>query len=1222
MKLFITYLFIVLCGCIFSQAPTCPNNQVYIHNGSSINFQTVPLPGAAGVVMSNLPGGSGGLAVGPAFGFPAPNPTYWTTSGGTYWYYNGTNWTNTTHSTGNGAAVNIGGGGGFLYNLVGGTGQIYVYNGTGPGTLLTTLVGFSGGGPYDVVCDAAGNFFILKNTAVQSLTMYGPNGAIKCSWNLANNPTSSAGGGFAIVGNKVYYHNGTFYAGNIIPGNSTITFTAQAGITSPSDFASCPIPIPTGTVLAPNGGILNCNITQLNLVAQVIPAGIGYPATAVQSSSLATCNYTWSGPGIIAGQFTPTITVNQPGVYSFTTCAGSTCPNYTISNSFTVVGQAALITPSITSSGSITCTNSNVQLAVTPNASTNTIVWTGPGIVSGQGTPSITVNAAGLYSVSLTNTVNACAGSATINVISSQPPMSLTMTSSGSITCTNPTVQLAVAPNASTNTIVWSGPGIVSGQGTPSVTVNSAGLYSISVSNTVNPCSGTNTINVINTQAPLSLTVIPINPTKCSADAAIGYTLSGATSFTWNPASTVSQITSTTYSVNPPATTSYTIFGSTGVCTGSAVTTVSVIPSPTVSIALSSNTICAQNTNGSPFTFSATSSGATNYTWTLSAPLTTNSSLNSSILGPITNAVVSGIPQNGTITLTGVNGICSNTTQTNVLIIPNPTITVSPSSTSICQGSSFTFTASGASSYSWNPPTGLNTTVGSVVSANPVNSTTYNINGSAAGCFAATQSASLTILPTPTIGINPISPTVCAGSSINLTANGATNFTWSPAGSLSSANGAMVSASPAADQTYTVLGSLNTCTSNGFITVTVIPVPNLFASASQGTICAGNTTNLLVNGATSFSWSPSNGLSNTTGNFVVATPVNTTTYTIMGNNGLCTGTVSLPVYVIPLPNASISALTTFICEGSSTTLFASGAQNFNWSPAGSLSATSGSMVIATPSVSTNYNVVAYNSLGSVSCSQLLSYSIVVVPNAAANLPANKIICAGEKASITVSGGNTYTWTPSTGLNITYGNSVVSSPSASIVYSVNSSFNGNCATTNTILVKVNPLPLVNAGRDTIFNLEEYKLVKGTGTGTLTWVDGSNIWCSVCPETQIQPLNNSCYTLLAENEFGCKNTDLVCVEITTEFGVYIPNAITPNDDGLNDVFYVYGFNIYEVQVIIFNRWGDEIFNSGDRAVGWPGTFKGVDCPNDVYVYKVKYKGLDGKIYHKTGHVTLNR
>lgn len=1142
MKFYITYLFIVLCGCLFSQAPTCPNNQVYIHSGSSILSQQVPLPGPAGTVMSNLPGGSGGLAVGPAFGFPAPNPTYWTTSGGTYWYYNGTNWTNTTHSTGNGAAVNIGGGGGFLYNLVGGSGQIYVYNGTGPGTLLTTLVGFSGGGPYDVVCDAAGNFFILKNTAPQSLTMYGPNGAVKCSWNLANNPTSSAGGGFAIVGNKVYYHNGTFYAGNIIPGNSTITFTSQATIASPSDFASCPIPIPTGTVLAPNGGILNCNVTQLNLVAQVIPAGIGYPSTAVQSSSLATCNYTWSGPGIIAGQFTPTITVNQPGVYSFTTCAGSNCPSYSVSNTFVVVGQAALISPSITSSGSITCTNATVQLAVTPNASTNTIVWTGPGIVSGQGTPSITVNAAGLYSVSLTNTVNACAGSATINVI--------------------------------------------------------------------------------NTQAPLSLTVIPINPTKCSADAAVGYTLSGATSFTWNPASTVSQITATTFSVNPPATTSYTIYGSTGVCTGSAVTTVSVIPSPTVSITLSSNTICAQNTNGSPFTFSATASGATNYTWSLSTPLITNSTLNGAAIGPISNAVVSGIPQNGTITLTGVNGICSNTTQTSVLIIPNPTITVSPSSTSICQGSSFTFTAGGASSYSWNPPTGLNTTVGAVVTASPVNSTTYNINGEMAGCFAATQSASLTILPTPTISVNPISPTVCAGSAINLTANGATNFTWSPAGSLSSANGAMVSASPAADQTYTVLGSLNTCTSNGFITVTVIPVPNLFASASQGTICAGNSTNLLVNGATSFSWSPSNGLSNTTGNFVVATPVNTTTYTIMGNNGLCTGTVTLPVYVIPLPNASISALKTFICEGSSTTLFANGAQNFNWSPPGSLSATTGSMVTATPSVSTNYNVVAYNSLGSVSCSQLLSYSIVVVPNAAANLPANKIICAGEKASITVSGGNTYTWTPSTGLDITYGNAVVSSPSASIVYSVNASFNGDCATTNTILVKVNPLPVVNAGRDTIFNLEEYKLVRGTGTGTLTWVDGSSIWCSVCPETQIQPINNSCYTLLAENEFGCKNTDVVCVEITTEFGVYIPNAITPNGDGLNDVFYVYGYNIYDVQVIIFNRWGDEIFNSGDQTVGWPGTYKGADCPNDVYVYKAKYKGLDGKIYHKTGHVTLNR
>ncbi|MBA3663588.1 MAG: gliding motility-associated C-terminal domain-containing protein [Bacteroidetes bacterium] len=1143
MKKLIIGLLSLVTSTFLAQGPTCPNNQVYVHSGSSILSQQVPLPGPAGTVMSNLPGGSGGLAVGPNFGFPAPNPTYWTTSGGTYWYYNnGGTWSNTGHSTGNGAAVNLGAGGGFLYNLVGGTGQIYVYNGTGNGTLLVTLAGFSGGGPYDVVCDMAGNFFILKNTGPQSLSMYGPNGVLKCSWSLANNPSSSAGGGFAIVGGTVYYHNGSFYAGNILPGNSTITFTAQGSIASPSDFASCPIPIPTGTVLAPQGGTLTCSITQLNLVAQVIPGGIAFSSTAVPSSSLASCNYTWSGPGIIAGQFTPTITVNQPGVYSFTTCAGSGCPSYSISASFTVVGQPSIINPVITSSGPITCTNITSQLSVTPNTATNTITWSGPGIVSGQGTATIMVNASGLYSVSLTNTVNACAG--------------------------------------------------------------------------------TQTIAIANTQAPLSISVTPVNPTKCSAAAAIGHTLSGATSYTWNPSTGVTQSSANVFLVNPPVTTSYTITGSTGVCTGSVITTVSVIPSPTVSVSLSTPSICAQSLNGSPFTFTASAGGATSYTWTISAPLTGAAPNNSSTYGPLSSGLASGVPQFGTITVVGANGVCSNTAQTTVLIIPNPTVSISPTSTSICQGTSHSFTANGAVSYAWNPVTGLNTSSGAVVTANPNQTTTYSVIGQAQGCYAATQSVTLTILPNPTISITPPTPTICAGSSINLTANGAGNYTWSPGGSLSTTTGPNVSAAPSADQTYTVIGSTNSCTNTAQVTVSVIIVPNLAVSATQGTICQGYQTYLSVSGASSFSWSPATGLSSTTNAFVTCSAATSTTYTVVGNNGLCTATGSIAVYIVPQPDVTISSPSAFICEGSSTQITASGAQNFNWSPSTGLSTTTGNIVSASPIVSTNYTIVGYNSLGSVTCSEVHSYSIVVIPVAQAIVSPPATICQGDVTKLTVSGGNSYTWTPSTGLSTMFGSFVNASPTVSSVYTVQSSFNGNCATSNTVYIKVNPTPVVYAGRDTTFNLDDYKFIKATGTGTLNWIEGNNIWCRICPETQIMADRTNCYVVLAENEFGCKKTDEVCVEITVDFDVYVPNAITPNGDGLNDIFYVYGHGITNVHVTIFDRWGEKLFSSADQTVGWPGTYKGTDCKSDVYVYKLDYKGLDGKIYHKTGHVTLNR
>jgi gliding motility-associated-like protein len=579
-------------------------------------------------------------------------------------------------------------------------------------------------------------------------------------------------------------------------------------------------------------------------------------------------------------------------------------------------------------------------------------------------------------------------------------------------------------------------------------------------------------------------------------------------------------------------------------------------------------------------------------------------------------------PTTGTITMIGANGTCTNMSTHVVTVIPNPTVVVTPAVANICFGTSATFSASGASTYAWNPGTNLNTTVGPVITANPPSTTMYNVIGNTAGCFGLTQQALVNVIPNPTVTINPATPTICAGSQINLTANGATSYDWSPGTGLSSTTGANVAAGPSATQTYSVLGTANTCTHVGMITVTVIPVPNLITTASQYTICAGYPTNITVNGANSFSWSPSTGLSSTTGPFVVANPANSTIYTIVGNNGLCVATGSIAIEVVPQPNVNVSSPNFYLCEGQSTTISATGAQSYSWTPSQTLSSSVGSAVTATPPVSTNYTVIGYNSMGTVTCAEVHSYSIVVIPYAKANLPAEIKLCQGEEQSITVSGGNTYSWVPSYGLNMTYGPTVIASPSAGVIYTVYSSFNGNCGGTGTVAVTVLPRPVVFAGRDTTFNLDAYKFIKANGTGTLSWIQGEEIWCKVCPESQIYATRSGCYKIQAINEHGCKATDDVCIDIITDFAVYIPNAITPNGDGVNDIFYVYGYSITDVHMTIFDRWGEKLFTSDDQTVGWPGTYKGVDCKTDVYVYKVDYKGLDGKIYHKTGHVSINR
>lgn len=245
-----TFLFLGAMQAV-AQMPDCLGSGgfVYIHAGNSIhNWDPTQPISATNPVLNTINNPGGGLAVSDLLGVP-PGMTYrtfYTTIGNNYWYYDGTAWVNTGHSVGNGAAVNLGGGGGFIYNLVGGSGQVYSYDGTGNGALLTTVVGFNGGGPYDLVADRDGNWYILKLTNPQYLRKYDPTGVLLKEWVISGAPTGSAGGGFAIVCNDLYYHNGFLGRGRIE--TDTIFVTQIPGaIPSPADFGSCELGVASAT---------------------------------------------------------------------------------------------------------------------------------------------------------------------------------------------------------------------------------------------------------------------------------------------------------------------------------------------------------------------------------------------------------------------------------------------------------------------------------------------------------------------------------------------------------------------------------------------------------------------------------------------------------------------------------------------------------------------------------------------------------------------------------------------------------------------------------------------------------------------------------------------------------------------------------------------------------------------------------------------------------------
>jgi gliding motility-associated-like protein len=117
-----------------------------------------------------------------------------------------------------------------------------------------------------------------------------------------------------------------------------------------------------------------------------------------------------------------------------------------------------------------------------------------------------------------------------------------------------------------------------------------------------------------------------------------------------------------------------------------------------------------------------------------------------------------------------------------------------------------------------------------------------------------------------------------------------------------------------------------------------------------------------------------------------------------------------------------------------------------------------------------------------------------------------------------------------------------------------------------------------------------------------------------------------TLWATNIYGCKDSVTKTINVKNEYGFYVPNAFTPfNDDGLNEefkpVYSPYGIDLeggYEM--LIFDRWGHLIFKTNDIDKGWDGTKNGTKLPQDVYVYKIRYRDALKNSHQVVGHVTL--
>lgn len=487
-----------------------------------------------------------------------------------------------------------------------------------------------------------------------------------------------------------------------------------------------------------------------------------------------------------------------------------------------------------------------------------------------------------------------------------------------------------------------------------------------------------------------------------------------------------------------------------------------VCAKPAATASASPSTICA----GSSATLTATGGG--NYSWSTGA---TSPSI---VVSP-------GATSTYSCWVSVVAG-CDSVVVATVNVTSAPSASIS-GNTAICQGQTTTLTASGGGTYSW----WNNGATSATITDSPSGNTTYTVTvTNAAGCTSvATANVTVNSVPTASISGNT---SICAGNMTTLTASGGGTYSWWNTGASSST----ITDVPTSTTTYTVTVSNGSCSSTTTATVNVNAAPSASISGSSN-ICQGDAATLTASGGGTYLWNTGATTATITDN-----PTASTAYTVTVTNAAgCSDTATITVNVLAPPVASITGNNT-ICAGASTTLSAQGGGNYSWNTG----ATTSSIVVS-PATNTTYSVVV--SAGS--CFDATSILVTVNPSPNAGISGNTTICLGQTATLTASGGGTYSWnTGSTSAVIT------DAPTSATSYSVVVS-NGMCDDTAAVTISVLTPPvasITSSGSSTICSGTSATLT-ASGGGTYVWSPGGQTASSIV----VSPSATTNYTVTVSN-----------------------------------------------------------------------------------------------------------
>jgi len=503
---------------------------------------------------------------------------------------------------------------------------------------------------------------------------------------------------------------------------------------------------------------------------------------------------------------------------------------------------------------------------------------------------------------------------------------------------------------------------------------------------------------------------------------------------------------------------------------------IKIKPSAVAGTIAASSTICA----GSTYTITGDNPNSTGYYWeysyspTFVPTLTVAAATNSNLVVPpgtfTSYPVYVRRVANGTV-------VCPNVAYSNILTIngASASLTISPSSSTICAGTSETLTATGATSYTWTSPSGTSTLNPYVTT--PTVSTVYTVTGVTGGC-SGTATVSITVNPTPTLTGATTGTNICLGSCTTVTLSGGLSYTTTAPSFTSNANPVVLCPTVTTNYTMTTVNAFG-CTHTRTITINVLPAPTITATASSYTICAGSTTTLTATGAGNYTWTAPPSFS-ATGSPIPVSPTVTTTYTVQGvNQYKCTDSETITITVLPSPTVSISG-STVICFSDCTMLTASGGGTYSWTPGGQTT----SVICAGAGMN---SVVVTGTNG---CTTTKTVNVIMGTTPTISATASiYTICAGASSTLNASGATSYTWTAPSFTS--FSNPVVVSPTVTTTYTV-TAFSGNhpCPGTKTITIVVKPKPAAAISGATVI-CSGCTTLTASGGGTYTWSTGSTL-----------------------------------------------------------------------------------------------------------------------------------